>query len=82
MTIAKPYHSERRTIWYVHDGDTCVATLEIGQYYRSDVGNLYRLRDVTWHTGYVTVERMVGNNPDSVHTWRIESLVNSHMTLE
>jgi hypothetical protein len=74
MYITKPYHSESRTIWYVRDAEDCVATLELGQEYRSGDGAVYKLVDVTWHTGYVQVER----NGDR-YLWRVESLINQHM---
>jgi len=74
--ITKPHHSESRTIWCVHDAESCVATLEIGKRYRSEEGAEYKLIDVFWHTGYVRVNR---TNDSDVYLWRIESLVNSHM---
>ncbi len=83
MNIGKPYHSERRTLWYVYNGDgTLHTTIELGQVYRSAEGATYRLCEVTWHTGLVTVERLDG--PVWIRgrwIWRIESLLNPHMSL-
>ena len=70
MHITKPHHGETRTLWYVYDGDNCVATLELGQVYRYTSGGEYRLTNVVWNTGYVTVERN-GNT----YLWHVKSLL-------
>lgn len=84
MYIKKPVlvgHAEQSyEQWFVCNAEACVAILEIGQVYETQETALYRLRSVVWHTGYVTVQR-IDRNHDEVYTWRIESLINSHMTL-
>lgn len=75
MTIDKYILEDGQDTYYVRDAGQLVAKLKIGQQWIRDDGSVYQLRSITWHTGYVSVYRLINGEPDTWHCWYVDTLV-------